>query len=90
MLRAQQFIGREGKMILGSLGVGKLTGIVLAAPDTLCSMESERKMTVSLKVLEDQLLALLMISLPVCIDASTQGAGRDKRQQAKEKAAKTD
>lgn len=40
-------------------------------------------MTVSLKVLEDQLLALLMISLPVCMEASTQGAGTDKRQQAR-------
>lgn len=40
LLRAQWFIGGAGKMLLGSLGVGKFTGIVLDAPDTLCSMES--------------------------------------------------
>lgn len=81
-------------MLLGSLGVGKLTGIVLAAPDTLCPTESGLAMVRgeddSPKVLEDQLLALLMISLPVCLEASTQGAGTDKRQQARQKAGKTD
>lgn len=74
-------------MLPGSLGVGMLTGIVLAAPDTLCSTESGlatvRGEDDSPRVLEDQLLALLMISLPVCLEASTQGAGTDKRQQAR-------
>lgn len=33
LLRAQWFTGGEEKMLLGPLRVGKLTGIVLAAPD---------------------------------------------------------